>query len=92
MTNDAIKKLKETEDELLRILPKLLEKTGNQKIELKIKASNTENLNGLITLINSRNVNSLLQRIQFKKIVIKGNSKHRPTLDRFPNLLSVPQI
>ena len=63
MTNDAIKKLKETEDELLRILPKMLEKTSNQKIELKIKASNSENLNGLITLINSRNVNSLLQRI-----------------------------
>jgi hypothetical protein len=63
MTNDAIKKLKETEDELVRILPKFLEKTSNQKIELKIKASNSENLNGLITLINSRNVNSLIQRI-----------------------------
>ena len=92
MTNDALKKLKETEEEIIKILPKLLVKNNDQKIELKIKASNTENLNGLITLINSKTVSAILQRIPFKKVIVKGNSKHRPTLEKFPILISIPSL
>ena len=70
----------------------MLEKNNDQKVELKLKASNTETFNGLIDLINSRKISSMVQRISFKKVTIKGASKHRPTLDRFPNFFSISQL
>jgi len=38
----------------------MLEKNNDQKVELKLKASNTETFNGLIDLINSRKISSMV--------------------------------
>ncbi len=92
MSAEAQAKIQESETELLRILPVIKIANADQKITLSLKASNTPTLTGIINLINSRKVNSYFQKIDFKKLQIKGANKNRPTLDKFPTLISMPIV
>ena len=92
MTPEAQNHIQESDIELGRILPVIKVANPEQKIILSLKASNSATFTGIINLVNSRKVNQYLQKIQFKKLQIKGLNKNRSTLDKFPALISMPAV